>query len=417
MRLVDDENEGKPVAHATLSLSGNDATSYQEVTTDREGQVLWKFPHRLKKMTARIIDAVSDISSPRFHLKDECANYFDVFPVEFEVKERMHAAKIATVSCQDFEHYAHVPVLINVAYEDDEDDEHRYPPNIHDRKRAVWIRDHGANENRPREFVLQSDESGIVNLRLSGSAANVTMTVLERPPSVPDTISLGLMAVEELPDRFSFVFRAFPKRLKIEVKDGHKQHHLSGVPVHVSYYDSTEDRHLSRIGYTNDHGQAEVNIDGCVEFASFTVSSPLKTSKTFCTDGMDYIEEKRLHWNIMDHQKFSLNLTPAPQASERRLRINTSGYPASIDRMTYTTDANTDTIQHIERGQDPFFPHMWTALIKATDRRLNLLTTADHHMGLTLIDLCCLRDDHLEDVSIIQDTVTVSIKALQKYLI
>ncbi len=58
--------------------------------------------------------------------------------------------------------------------------------------------------------MLVSDKDGIVHLRLHESAANITLTVLEPPPYQPDVVNLGLMAKDDLPDRYDFAFFALP---------------------------------------------------------------------------------------------------------------------------------------------------------------------------------------------------------------
>jgi len=107
-----------------------------------------------------------------------------------------------------------------------------------------------------------------------------------------------------LPDRFQFVFRAFPKTIEVNVHDAENHRRLSGAPVTITYYDLTKDRHQKQDSITDGEGRAVFEIDGCIEFVSFVVSSP----KDDC-GGHDYKEEKRHHWNVLDQQKFTLALT------------------------------------------------------------------------------------------------------------
>lgn len=256
--------------------------------------------HPRETLSLQVTDAGESIEQPAFELHD----YMDFLKeVEVDVLERMYTAEIATASCQDFRHYPEVPVLVQITYKNDDADD-----GIHTMPRGyqAWPSGHDPRQHL-KEFVQTSDRHGYLRLKLHESAANVTLTVLQPPTASEPGEShhpknLGLMPSEDLPDRFQFVFRALPKNIEVNVRDAESHRRLTGAPVAVTYYDRTEDRHRTQNSITDGEGRAVVEVDGCVEFASFVVSSPT-------TDCHDYHEEKRHHWNILDQQKFTLALT------------------------------------------------------------------------------------------------------------
>ncbi len=119
---------------------------------------------------------------------------------------------IATASCYDFRHYSDVPVLVSIAYNYEGPDHHQHH-NVHDSNSRTVVLHHRFghdHEEHLNEYVLISDNDGFIHLRLHESAANITLTVLEPPPEKPDIVNLGLMAKDDLPDRYDFAFFALP---------------------------------------------------------------------------------------------------------------------------------------------------------------------------------------------------------------
>ena len=109
------------------------------------------------------------------------------------------------------------------------------------------------------------------------------------------------------PYRFDFVFYALPKELAISVRDSKSDQSIYGAEVQVKYYDQATDHHVMKTEVTDHFGKALLKIDGCTEFASFTVSPPPSLTG-HCQGGIVYQVEKRQHWNVMKDQKFKIGM-------------------------------------------------------------------------------------------------------------
>jgi len=292
---VTDKNQGRVAGHATVSISLDGGRAF-DVTTNSRGKAYFHASTAMKSLTLQLTDADESIKDPTFELHDELDFLREV---DLDVLERMYTTEIATASCQDFRHYPEVPVLVQITYTDDNNDN-----GIHIRPRGfkhTWPSGHDHRQHL-KEFVLTSNHHGYLRLRLHESATNVTLTVLQ--PSTTegaDVTNLGLMPSQDLPDRFQFLFRALTKQIEVNVKDAENHHRLAGASVAITYYDQEEDRHRTQNSITDGEGRALIEIDGCTEFASFVVSSPKD-------DCHDYHEEKRHHWNVLDQHKFTIAL-------------------------------------------------------------------------------------------------------------
>jgi len=372
MTLMDGDRGDKPVAHASVMLSwGSDPDSSIHVVTDPEGSAKLQLPPHVRELRAQLLESPGHVLQPKFYWRDECGDFLRLGGLQIHVLDRMHTIRVATVSCQDFQHYGQVPVLVQTLQDDDQ-----------------------------REEVLVSDSQGIVKLRLKDSPANVTLTVLDLPPQAPpDLTNLGLMALDPWPDLFTLTFKALPKTIGVQVIGGN-QYPLPMTPVNLHFYDQAENRHISRQALTDDQGHAFIEVDGCVEFATFVVSPPL-TDNSLCSGSTVYEPEKRLHWNILDQHRFSISLSPKAETS-RLLRLRSD---LRLHGLTYTTDGDP----HTRREVDPnFLWQNWYANVKTSDKRLHLLSEAEHFLGLAFIDLCCHKDKDV--IGILENTVQVTVR-------
>jgi hypothetical protein len=396
MRLLDSYFDKRPIAHATVAVSINDNNQFFEVTTDREGKAIFDMPTSTYKVTLQILDATEDVIDPIFELHDDCSDFLDLNKVDLKILERMYTMEIATASCHDFNHYSDVPVLVHLGY-DFEDKHHHRHHNIHDEqdsKRLLIQAPHGFDHEEHRsEYVLVSNSDGYIKLRVHESAANVTLTVVGPPPYNTDIANLGLIAKDDLPEKFDFVFFALPKELVVSVRDARTDDTLFGAEVIVKYFDHTTDHHVSKTGISDHDGKAKIRVDGCVEFATFIVTPP---PRQFC-DGPPYSAEKRLHWNIMTDQRFQIGLDETHH-KDVHITVRTNDEVRHIDEMKYTAELGGQDAHGIHRP-DPFFQN-WHLTARKSDRRLNLLTVAsrENTMGLTVINLCCVNDDEIVDI-------------------
>jgi len=298
---VIDPKHGNVAGHATVSVSIDGGKAF-DITTNSRGKASFHATTAMRSLTLQLTDADDSIENPTFELHDAMDFLREV---DLDILERMYTTEIATASCQDFRHYPEVPVLVQITYKNDDNDNgiHLRPPQGY----KTWTSGHDHRQHL-NEFVLTSDHHGYLRLRLHESATNVTLTVLQPPKTEAtstsasaDHLNLGLMPSRDLPDRFQFLFRALPKIIEVNVKDAQSHRRLTGAPVAVTYYDHETDGHRTLNSITDGEGRAFVELDGCVEFASFVVSSPKD-------DCHDYHEEKRHHWNILDQHKFTIAL-------------------------------------------------------------------------------------------------------------
>ena len=70
--------------------------------------------------------------------------------------------------------------------------------------------------------------------------------------------------------------------MTILVKDAQDDRSVPEAEVKIKYYDRATDSHVMKTDMTDHFGKALFRVDGCVEFASFTVLPP---SSRECDDG------------------------------------------------------------------------------------------------------------------------------------
>ena len=116
------------------------------------------------------------------------------------------------------------------------------------------------------------------------------------------------------------MFYALPKELAISVRDSKSDQSIYGAEVQVKYYDQATDHHVMKTEVTDHFGKALLKIDGCTEFASFTVSPPLSLTG-HCQGGIVYQVEKRQHWNVMKDQKFKIGMCTLEEFGISQIKI------------------------------------------------------------------------------------------------
>lgn len=406
LKLTDLYNDRKTAAYATIRVHLMPSDEVFEVVTNHQGRTKIEIPSNTTNIALQLLDdGNDDIVEPGFDLYDDCSNFFELNKVDIEILERMYTVHIATASCQDLHHYADVPVLVHLCYGDQEDSCQHV--NIHEHvvnNPRQWLQEAplGPDPRKHlRTFVQTSDSHGHLRLRMHSSVSNVTLTVLEAPRGQEH---VGLMPREDLPEHISFVFFSLPQKVTIDVRDELTHVGLLGAPVHVKYFDPMTDDDRTVTTLTDPDGKAVVALDGCIEFASFTVSSP---SRPTC-DGLRYEEEKIHHWNIMDRKSVRVHLKLATaQHREITLQIKTPDDVRShmIDQMTYTTDVDQDSTRLVQKHHD------WSLKIRQSDRRLHVLTQVKRHhlLGLTSFDILGnLVDDDV--ISLFHRSVKVTLK-------
>ena len=256
----------------------------------------------IKTISLQVLDASEDVIEPKFEIYDDCSDFMDSNDIKIETLERMYTINVATASCHDYHHVGRVPILVNIGYHDQK--HYHKHINIHEdsRQKIILVDSSNAGYDHRQhltEYVSTSGLDGKVKIRIHESAANVTVTVLSQPPpandgqlkklkakghdDVPiDVVNLGLLLQDEPPERFDFVFFALPKDVTVLVKDAQDDRIVPEAEVKVKYYDRATDSHVMKTDVTDHFGKALFRVDGCVEFASFTVSPP---SFRQCEDG------------------------------------------------------------------------------------------------------------------------------------
>ncbi len=182
------------------------------------------------------------------------------------------------------------------------------------------------------------------------------------------------------------------KEIEVDVRDKKTEDKLWGAEIEFKYYEAATDRHRLKRATSNRDGIAMVSMDGCVQFASILVRPP---PRQYC-DGPPYLQEKRLHQDVMANQDFKIGLREG-EDEDVHISIGTDDEMRHIDKMIYTT-THDQRDPHDLHHPDPFYKN-WHLSVPKSAEVVNLLTIVrdDGIIGLTRIPLYCVNDhEHVE---------------------
>jgi len=222
----------------------------------------------------------------------------------------------------------------------------------------------------------------LVQLRLPESAANVTATILGPPQAYKGQVSnLGFLVQDDLPEDLTFHFHGLPKAISVTVHDSETGLAVIGAHVKLTFYDTNEDRIKAITSRTDDKGRASLELDGCVEFASFYVSAD------------HYSAETRHHWNILEHHRFTIALKP----KDLDLTIDTDG--VSFEQMVFTKGSTTHELDSSN--------NQWKLKAHPKDYRIHLLAASSHIAAFRSVELVGLHDG--QRVSLLEDLTKIEV--------